>query len=345
LAKEIKYPDHIMLNSPKGSQKLLYIFDLGSVQNNSFDRHFNLSKVILQLYKKANFTTKECSKATLQTKVLHVNGEDELTGIAHPVDMSNGRDWEELNLTVQFRLLWPIQDWGKLVHIIITLQSQCDNKELPIKLYDLKSISKMKLRRKFYSYQPVLCLYLNDDIIEELVRNGDQHLPSDKVLSMSLKNKNPKRGTSRSDCRRVEYVISFEKLNIPFIISPLEYDSGKCIGTCDLQYFAKVNKECKYFKTNNYAKLLGAQAYIENNPQLTLCFSPGEYDPLMLLIASRDILGSVQNISQNQLIHPVAIQVSVMIAISLIYFCCKSYVATIKHRESIIHFIFQIYIS
>jgi len=58
-----------------------------------------------------------------------------------------------------------------------------------------------------------------------------------------------------------------------------------------------------------------------------------------------DISGSVQNISQNQPVHPVAIQVSVMTAISLLYCWCKSYVATIKRKESIIHFIFQICIS
>jgi len=56
----------------------------------------------------------------------------------------------------------------------------------------------------------------------------------------------------------------------------------------------------------------------------------------------RDMVGCVQNISQNQPVHPVAIQVSVMIAIVPLYFCCKSYMATIKHKKPIIFLIFQI---
>lgn len=276
----------------EGSQKLAYVFDWSSLQNDSFDSRFNLSKVILRLYKYANFT-KECSKATLQAKVFcrHATGESEFTGIAHPVDMSNGRDWEELDLTAQFRLLWPIPDGSKQVYIIITLQSQCENKELPIKLYDLKSISKLKLRRKFYSYQPVLCLYLNDDMTEKLARNGGQHLesiPSDEVLSMSLKNSHPKRDASRSDCRKVDHIISFEELDVPYIILPIEYNAGKCIGSCDYRYLDKVNKNREFYKVNNYAKLLAAQAHTRNQPEPTICCSPGEYDPLMLLIATPD---------------------------------------------------------
>jgi len=64
-----------------------------------------------------------------------------------------------------------------------------------------------------------------------------------------------------------------------------------------------------------------------------------------LTCGTRDISGCVQNISQNQPVHPVAMQVSVMIAISLLYLCCKSYMATIKHKKPIILLIFQTCIS
>ena len=55
-----------------------------------------------------------------------------------------------------------------------------------------------------------------------------------------------------------------------------------------------------------------------------------------------DIAGCVQNISQNQPVQPVAICVSVMIAIALLHFCCKSYVATIMYEEATILWIFQL---
>jgi len=65
----------------------------------------------------------------------------------------------------------------------------------------------------------------------------------------------------------------------------------------------------------------------------------------LFICGTCDIAGCVQNISQNQPVHRVAIYVNVMIAISLLCFCCKSCMATIKHKELIILLIFQICIS
>jgi len=47
-------------------------------------------------------------------------------------------------------------------------------------------------------------------------------------------------------------------------------------------------------------------------------------------------LRPIQNVSQNQSVQAVAIYVSVMITIALLYFWCESYVVTIKHKETII---------
>jgi len=51
-----------------------------------------------------------------------------------------------------------------------------------------------------------------------------------------------------------------------------------------------------------------------------------------LICAIRDIAGCFQNFSQNQPVQSVAMYVSTMIAIALLYFWCKSYVATTKHK-------------
>jgi len=63
--------------------------------------------------------------------------------------------------------------------------------------------------------------------------------------------------------------------------------------------------------------------------------SPSSPQPAVLLkCGTHDIVGCVQSVSQNQPVQPVTVNVSVMIAITLLYFWCKSYVATTKHIES-----------
>lgn len=291
LAQEIRHPVHTNVHTPEGSQILINVFDWSSLQNDSSDSRFDLRKAILRLYKDGNFT-KECSKATLHAKVFykHATGNSEFTGVAHHVDLSNGRYWEELDLTEQFKSLWPIPYGGRQVYVTITLKSQCANNRLPIKLYDLKSITKLKLRRKLYDNQPVLCLYLNNDMIEKLARDTTGHvqsIPDSEVLSVSVDRRRAKRGTSRNDCRKADHIVSFKELGLSYVILPLEYNAGKCVGTCDYEHFLHMKREDRY-KVNNYANLMAAQAKRRNLPEVTVCCHPGEYDPLMLLVATAD---------------------------------------------------------
>jgi len=53
----------------------------------------------------------------------------------------------------------------------------------------------------------------------------------------------------------------------------------------------------------------------------------------LLICSSHDIAGYVQKISQKLAISFISY---IMIAIALLYFKCKSYMATIKHMEAII---------
>ena len=222
----------------------------------------------------------------------HATGETEFTGVAHRINLSNGRDWEELDLTEQFKSLWPIPYRGNLVYVTLTLKSRCVNNRLPIKLYDLKSISKLMLRRKFYAKQPVLCLYLKDDMTEKLARNAAgyvQSIPSDEVLSLQEGDIiREKRSTSNHSCRKENHIVSFEDLGLYYVILPVEYNAGKCVGTCDYEYLNEATKKGYLHKVNNYAKLLAAQAHRSSRSDLTVCCTPGEYDPLMLLITTAD---------------------------------------------------------
>lgn len=280
---------HTHVHASKGSQILINVFDWSALQNDSFDSHFNLSKAIVRLYKEKN-TTKGCSKATLQAKVYcrHARGESEFTGITHSIDLSNGRNWEEVDLTEQLKSLWPIPNRGRLVYITITLKSQCAKDNLPIKLYNLKSISKLKQRRKLYSNQPVLCLYLNDDATEKLARNAAPHIqsiPSDEELLVPVKRRRGKRASSKNYCRKVDHIVNFKELDIGYIILPIQYNAGKCVGVCDYNFMLQI-KENESHKVNNYVKLMAAQAQRRKQPEISVCCSPGEYDPLMLLIAT-----------------------------------------------------------
>jgi len=60
--------------------------------------------------------------------------------------------------------------------------------------------------------------------------------------------------------------------------------------------------------------------------------SPSTLPTHPLICGIRDIAGCFLNVSQNQPIQPVAIYVGAMIAIALLYFWRKSYVATTKHK-------------
>ena len=280
------------VHTPEGSQTLIYIFDWSSLRNDSYDSQFNLSKVILRLYKDGNFS-KACSRATLQAKVYceHATGESEFTGVSHHINLSNGRHWEELDLTEQFKSLWPIPYKGNQVYVTLTLKSRCANNRLPIKLFDLKSISKLILRRKLYANQPVLCLYLRDDMIEKLARNAAGHvqsIPSDEVLSIQEDDLIRQKRVTPNGCRKADHIINFKELSLDFVILPLEFNAGKCVGTCDLEYVSNANKHNYLHKVNNYSKMMAAQDRIRKRPATTVCCSPGEYDPLMLLISTPD---------------------------------------------------------
>ena len=293
MAAETRHPIHANVDNPEGSQILIHLFDWSSLQNDSVDSTFDLKKVVLRLYKDGNFT-KECAEATLHAKVFckHAKGNSEFTGVAQKVNMSNGRYWEQLDLTEQFKLLWPIPKGARQVYVTVTLKSRCENNRLPIKLYDLKSISKLILRRKLYSNQPVLSLYLNNDMIEKIARDspGDSQSTIDEVLLVESPKDNDrgKRQDSTSKCRKVDHRVSFEELEIDYVILPVEYNAGKCVGLCDSLFVSQADKRDQDYKLNNYVKLMAAQAHIKKEPELAACCNPGKYDPLMLLITTQD---------------------------------------------------------
>ena len=297
LVKEIRHPTHTDVNSPKGTQTLINVFDWVELRKDAVDSYANLTKVVLRVYKDAS-STEECSKATLQTKVFckHNSGEMEITGRKIHVNMSNGRNWEELDLTEPFKSLWPIPEGGHEVYVTVILKSECEDNSLPIKLQDLKSIKKLKLRRKLYVEQPVMCMYISNEAVEGLARKGPKPMsavPIDETLKIPMddnrsgrqkRNAEGKVDSESKKCRKVDHIVSFTELKMGYIIAPTEFNAGKCDGYCETSHLVNFTAIGQSHKTNNYAKLLAAQALRRNERELTICCSPGEYEPVMLLI-------------------------------------------------------------
>ena len=103
LAKENRFPAVTCVNSPKGTQIMtIMIFKWSELKKDTADRQANLSKVILRIYKDAATTKEKCSKVTLYAKVFYQyssGGEIEITGTKIDIELSNGRKWEDLDLT------------------------------------------------------------------------------------------------------------------------------------------------------------------------------------------------------------------------------------------------------
>ena len=225
----------------------------------------------------------------------HSSGEIEITGRKIDVNMSNGRNWEELDLTETFKSLWPIPHEGYEVYVTVILKSKCEDSNLPIKLLDLKSIKKLRLRRKLYTEQPVMCMYISNEAVEGLARKEPKPIPAvpnDEAFKIPLDDYSNRQkrstGVTSDKCRKVDHIVSFIELNMSYVIAPTQFNAGKCVGYCDKYHLHDVTIKGQLQKSNNYARLLAAQAHIRKNKDLTICCSPGEYEPVMLLVQTAD---------------------------------------------------------
>ena len=138
LIKEIRNFNHMSTVSSKtGDQVLTNMFDLSMfrLKTKTADSHANLNKAVLRVYKDAN-TTDKCSIATLQTTIFCRYKTMEITSKKINVDLSNGRNWEELDLTKEFKSSWPKRDVGFKIQVAVTLKSESADNSLPIKLLD-----------------------------------------------------------------------------------------------------------------------------------------------------------------------------------------------------------------
>ena len=297
LVKEIQHPYHMDRNSSLGTQTVINVFDLGVLKNDKVDNHSNLTKAILRIYKDSN-ETDECSKATIQSKLFfkHANKQAEMTGNKITLNMCNGRNWEEIDLTMPMKSLWPIPEGGYELYIIVIVKSECANKNLPIKLRELKAIKKLKARRKLYAEQPVLCMFISNEAGKRVARNPNKpisSIPSDEtfIIPMGYIPDNSQKRDTRAHgnkCHRVDHTVSFSELRIDYVIAPSHFNAGRCVGNCDSEFLHSVTVTGELQKSNNYAKLLANQAYRRNDKTLQICCSPSQYESVMLLILTAD---------------------------------------------------------
>jgi len=201
------------------------------------------------------------------------------------IDMSNDQDSIDIDLTQNFKRLWPIPDVVFELYVTVTLKSECKDGNLAIKLLDWKSNKTLKIQRKSYTQHPVLCIYIGNQVIKNKALKSK---PKDETLTLPTDDHHKRHAIPKGDmCRKVHHTVSFIELGMDYVIAPPHFNAGKCVGRCDRYQLHHLTFTGQSEKTNNYARLLANQA-TKRNEELTICCNPGLYEPVMLLIQSAD---------------------------------------------------------
>jgi len=265
-----------------GTQTLINVFNWGALRNDIVASNVNLHKAILRVYKDSSATIDDCSKATLQAKVYckHGRGETQISGSKITMNMSNGRKWEELDLTEPLKSLWPIPEGSHKLFVTVIVNSECDSNKFPIKLLNLKSIKDLRLRKTFYSEQPVMCIYIsNKAVTKKPPKSTQNHSNISQKRYVRLEN---------NYCRKVDHIVNFNEIRMEYVIAPQKYNAGRCVGRCNSNHLHDLTVKGNVLQSNNYARILAAQAYRRKDESLMICCSPQLYEPIMLLISTAD---------------------------------------------------------
>ena len=244
----------------KESQILNSIFNWSVLKNDSEDGLGNITRAILRVYKDANHDYKsQCSKATLQSKIAykHVSdGEIHVAGNKMSIQLANGRNYENIDLTPSFKALWPIPDVEMEVQVSVILKSDCPDGHLPIKIIN---IDKLTLQR--YKHQPILILKIatsSRKFNKDLLQLAQKRRSRDTILA-------------GGGCRKVNRLINFRDLGMKYVVAPPQYDAGECVGLCDVSYFQNIQANSDIQPPNNYARVTAAQAYRIHNASHVCC--------------------------------------------------------------------------
>lgn len=199
--------------------------------------------------------------------------------------------WVELNVTKGIKSLWPLPINHTEVEVTILTSSAC-HKRASVYFDDPTSISlsQAKRRQRLYALQPLLLVFLSDEVLKEEVmkQQANQNYGDDITVDDSTDEGTApgrRRRSTSDECQVQDFHVSFADLNLQYVLAPAAYNAKKCAGSCSHQTLDQ-------FKNlgNNHAKIMASAAVLEQlNPGTFAsdpkepCCVPTKYDSLTIL--------------------------------------------------------------
>ena len=195
--------------------------------------------------------------------------------------------WVELNMTQGLREIRSLSGLSHNLELTVTLTVDCtSNKKVPVVLADPASIplSQGPRRQRLSRLQPMLLVYLSDEVLKEEIRQEAQPLPIGENLEVESRDK---RDITRESCHLEDFSVNFHNIDLDYVLAPYEYNARKCVGSCThsvLRYQGSI--------ATNHAKIMAsAVAFRHFNPLTPFhhqpsdpCCVPTKYDSMSLLI-------------------------------------------------------------
>lgn len=207
---------------------------------------------------------------------------------------SNG--WIELNVTEALQALWPPRTNESELVFTITLQVNCDSRrKVPALLVDPAEIplQKAKRRARYLNLQPMLLVYLDDEVVKQVVSTEDLQLAEEEadIAEQECDSNGMAKRSTDGSCDIEDFEVNFHNVRLYHILFPYSYNAKKCSGSCS-HTFLKRNRNLG----NNHANILASAYLISQVDSKTVfthqpkepCCVPTRYSALSLLVPTEN---------------------------------------------------------
>ena len=215
--------------------------------------------------------------------------------------------WVELNITKGVKSIWPPPvDQTQVEITVLTSSSNC-LKKAPALFEDPTAIplSQSKRRQRLYALQPLFLVHLSDNVLKEVLKNQssshtdtyssyNDDISSEETDSSATEGQRRKRqvvSSQTGQCGVEDFMVTFEDLNLHYIIAPVSFNAKQCRGSCSHSTLT-THKELG----NNYAKIMASANLLEtvepgtfpHQPKAPCCV-PTKYDSLTVITPRNDM--------------------------------------------------------